>query len=193
MKTIARQQQSNSLIFRTSKTVGKETIYVTIRLNDECKNGHQDFAITGGIYEAEEPKIDRYYISGGCIHEEIIKHFPEFKMFIDLHLCDYSGVPMHPVANGFYHMVEGFNKTKPNNASFKAEYCDYYRITPKQFETLKQAHTKTQFGMLLIELGILKQWEAEATKAIAELERLTETKFINDSKRSQFIAPPPKK
>jgi len=183
------QNQSNTLIYRTSKTVGRETIYVKISLDDDCKNGHQDFSITGDIYEANKPKIDKHHISGGCIHDDILKHFPQFKQFIDLHLCDYDGVPMHPTANMFYHLETGFTKEKKGTPEFKKAFCDYYRLTPLQFDTLEQSKSKTHLAILLNELGILKQWKKEAKKAIKELEKLTGLKFLNDSRRSMYIAP----
>lgn len=57
---------TNSLVFKTNKIVDNEHIYITIRLDDECKNGKEDFAITGDIYEAHKPKIDRYHLSGAA-------------------------------------------------------------------------------------------------------------------------------
>ncbi len=182
--------QSNGLRYTATKTVGAEVITVNIRLNDECKNGHQDFSITGDIYVAGKPRTDRNHIAGGCIHEEIAKHFPEFIPFIRLHLCDFDGVPMHPVANGFYHLHTGFN-SKSTGEAFKAEYCEYYRITPEQFDALNNSKNKTQYGLLLQSLGVLAQWKTEAQAAIKELERLTDKEFINDSKRSQYVPPTP--
>lgn len=85
---------------------------IRIRLNDECKNGHQDFAITADIWEKGKLRTDRYWIMGGCCHEEIIATRPDLKIFVDLHLCDYKGIPMHAVENGFYHLREGFNDAK---------------------------------------------------------------------------------
>ena len=129
------KETTNSLIYKTSKVIGDNVIYVTIRLNDECKNGHQDFAITGDIYKGQN-KADRNHIAGGCIHEEILKHFPQFAPFVLLHLCDYKGIPAHPTANGFYHLTNGFNKTPINSPKFKAEFCEYYRISAPQFDVL---------------------------------------------------------
>ena len=182
-------KSSNSLVFKTDKIVKKEHIFVTIRLNDECKNGHQDFAITASIYEAGKPKTDRYYISGGCCHEDILAAFPEFKLFVDLHLCDYLGNPMHAVANGFYHLRNGFNKTKPEDKTFRAEYCEYYRITPAQFNRLYTAHSQTHFAILLAELGIPAQWKRDADEAIKFLEELTGTAFVVDSVKNQLYMP----
>lgn len=189
MNNTTEQLATNDLRFSTSKTVGKKTIYVKIRLNDECKNGHQDFSITGDIYEAGKPKIDRYHLCGGCIHDDIEKYFPQFIPFIKLHLCDYKGIPMHAGANGYYHLRQGFNNTKPNSDKFKGEYCDYYRITTDQFNQLNSAENELQFCVLLDRLGILLQWEIEANEAIKQLEQLTGKTFIVDSKRTQFVAP----
>jgi len=55
---------SNALTFKASKTVGDIDILVKIKLSDECKNGHEDFSITGDTYEAGK-RGDRAHISGG--------------------------------------------------------------------------------------------------------------------------------
>jgi len=182
------QEATNSLRYSTTKIIGNESITVKIRLDDECKNGHQDFSITGDIYEAGKPKTDRYFISGGCIHEDIIKHFPEFETFVKLHLCDYNGVPMYAVANGFYHLRNGFNNTKPNDAGFKKQFCDYYRLTPKQFNELNKAENKVQHAITLEKLDVLTQWKEEASAARFYLEQLTGKKFLADSTKSNFDA-----
>ena len=90
--------------FKTTKTYttdwGKEKIEVSIRLSDPCCNGHNDFAITATIWELRGKRwVD---VAGGCLHEEILKHFPQFQIFVDLHLCDDNGVPMYPIANNPY-------------------------------------------------------------------------------------------
>lgn len=190
MQTTAKTtERANSLKFSTSKIIGGEEIIVRIRLNDECKNGHQDFSITGDIYKANAPKSNKNHLMGGCIHEEILKAFPEFKIFVNLHLCDFDGVPMHAVENGFYHLTQGINNTKPENKNFTSEYCEYYRISLDQFEVLRQSKNKLQFALNLESLGILAQWKEEAKKAIKILEELTGKKFLNDSKKSNYQAP----
>lgn len=181
--------ETNNLIYKTNKVIGNEHIFVTIRLNDECKNGHQDFAITGDIYEANKPKKDKYFISGGCIHEDILKHFPEFKIFIDLHLCDYKGIPMHAAENGFYYLKNGFNNNPVNSDEFINKFCKYYRISKKQFNALKNSENVLQYSILLLKLGVLKQWEKQASKAIKLLEQLTGNEFLIDSVKTQFKTP----
>lgn len=162
---------------------------VKIRLNDECGNGHQDFAITADVYEKGKPKIDKYFIMGGCCHEEILKVRPDLKIFVDLHLCDYLGIPMHPTANGFYFLREGFNNTPADSPKFRAEYGEYYRITGNQFDVLKTSKNEIQYYLNLVKLAILDQWKVQADKAIKLLEEMTGNEFLVDSKRSQLVAP----
>jgi hypothetical protein len=175
--------------YKTSKTFNNEFIIVNISLDDGCKNGHQDFSITGSTYEAGKPLIDKYSISGGCIHDQINAAFPEFKQFIDLHLSDYDGAPMHAIGNMHFHLYNGFNNMKPNNPEFKKQYCEYYRIEPVEFDTLKAAESKTDgdlFHYLLEALPIRARWKTQAEKAIKELEKLTGEKFVNTSTRSNY-------
>ena len=70
--------KTNELIYKCSKEVNDKIVYVTIRLNDDCRNGHNDFSITGEVYQKGKPKTDIYLVCGGCCHEEILVAFPEF-------------------------------------------------------------------------------------------------------------------
>ncbi len=181
-------KKSNNLKYRKTKVINGESITVEISLNDECHNGHQDFHITGEIYQAGKPKTDRYMIACGCVHDEILKHFPEFDIFVRLHGCDYKGIQSAAVENGFYFLRNGFN-SKSTGEAFKAEYCAYYRLTTQQFNKLYTAYNKLQFSLMLQNLGILDQWEEEADAAINYMEQLTGTKFVIDSTKSQYHAP----
>lgn len=150
---------------------------IEIRLNDECNNGHQDFAITATFWEVGKGRIDRNYIMGGCCHEEILKYFPEFKIFVDLHLSDCKGRPTHAVANGIYHF---------ENTSFEVGK-NYLRLTNEEAEALnKFTKDKLFFKATLENLGVVKRWESEANEAIKLLEELTGDEFVNDSVRYQY-------
>jgi len=72
------------------------TIICNIRYDDQCGNGHNTFAITGETY------LNSRCESGGCIHDEIAKHFPEFKHLIPWHLVSSDG-PLHYIGNTVYH------------------------------------------------------------------------------------------
>lgn len=164
---------------------------IDIRLNDECGNGHEDFAITATYWEPGKPHTDKYMIGGGCCHEEIAKRRPDLIPFIRLHLSDFNGVPMYAAENGFYHLQNGFNRTPADNPKFKAEFCEHYRITTEQFEQLKTVKNKLQYHMKLKELGVFDQWKAEAAEAIKQLETMTGKTFKSTATRSNNDEPTP--
>jgi hypothetical protein len=77
-------------------------IEADIRFNDECHNGHNSFSITGTMWEKGKSKD---WGIGGCIHDEISKHFPELKPFIKWHHSSSDG-PMHYIEDTLYHSEE---------------------------------------------------------------------------------------
>jgi hypothetical protein len=188
-KTAVHSAAKKALIYKTDKIHGKDHIFVTISLDDDGKNGYQDFSITADIYEAGKRKIEKYLHSCGCCHGEILKAFPEFKIFVQLHLSDWEGVPMYAVENGFYHLKNGFNRTAVTAPEFMIEFCKYYRITELQYITLSESRNELQYALNLESLGILKQWKKQAKKAIEILEGLTNKTFLVDSPKSQYKRP----
>jgi len=73
---------------------------VCIRFDDECRNGHNSFSITGDIREPV-----RGTVSCGCLHEKAAEIFPELAPLIRWHLVDSTG-PMHYLANTLYFVRE---------------------------------------------------------------------------------------
>lgn len=183
------QQVSNSLTQVIDINNNKANATIKIKLADECKNGHQDFSITATIWEVGKSRSDRNMISGGCCHDEILKLRPDLKIFVNLHLCDYTGVPMYAVENGFYHLTNGFNNTPIDSPKFKADFCEYYRISSLQFDALAQSENKLRYALNLQSLGILDQWKTEADRAIKILEEMTSFTFLIDSVKKQYTAP----
>jgi hypothetical protein len=142
----------------STKDTEGNTLFIEIRLDDECKNGHQDFAITGSGYEKGKPLTDCNLIYGGCCHDEIIAARPDLKIFVDLHLSDYEGIPMYAAENGFYHLRAGFNNEPPDSPEFKTNFCEYYRITGDQYDKLTESRNSTQYSVNLEKLGVIDQW-----------------------------------
>ena len=175
--------KSNSLIFKDTKTKEVNASYakrkrttVTIRLNDHCKNGHQDFAIT---CETKQQANNNRWIdsSWGADHERIIKLWPEFKPFIDLHGSDFEGSPTHAKGNGYYYLVNSPEVLKKGSYNFTEEELKYF---------LNNCEDAQHFNYLLESKGIVNRWKAAATAAIKQLEELTGNTFVNDSTRSQY-------
>jgi hypothetical protein len=76
-------------------------ITVTIRFDDECKNGHQSFSITADVV-TDESRRRKDIAAGGCLHEDIAAVFPELAPLIKWHLVSTDG-PMHYLGNTLYH------------------------------------------------------------------------------------------
>lgn len=146
---------------------------ITIKLADECKNGHDDFSIMAeDWYKGSNNKdID----CGGCMHEEILKFKPELKIFVDLHLCDFNGVPMYAVNDGYYWL----NKDKQTA-------IEYLRITETEYALLYNTMNKLEFSGLIHSLGINKRWKFEADYAIKTLEEMTGETYVNHSINSHL-------
>ncbi len=176
MKTTTTTEQSNDLRYSVTKTKGGLDYIIKIRLNDECKNGHQDFSITGDVYTAGK-RGDGNCQGGGAMGDTIAKLFPEFAIFDRLHLCTAKGVPMYAIENGFYWLKE-----KGVTAA-----ADYLRLTPEQAKQIEGAEDKIYLQCILEKMGVPAQWEAEANEAIKLLEDWTGKEFINDSKKAGFI------
>ena len=82
----------------------KVTKYVKIQYDDTCKNGHNTFSMTCDTYKYTPSycKYDRYFLSGGCDHDSIIKYFPKLKKYVKWHLVS-TDSPLHYIANTVYH------------------------------------------------------------------------------------------
>ena len=145
---------------------------VCISLDDSCKNGVCDWNITADVYEKR--KNGRFvWCAGGRCHDEILKYFPEFKRFVNLHLSNHYGQPMYPVENGFYHLKN----------SDKEKTINYLRITESEYNILHDsAEDKGYFTYLLYTLGIVDRWKKESMEAIKQLEALTGNTWENPYK-----------
>lgn len=74
-------------------------IQAEVRHDDACGNGHNTFSITGVIQRVVRGSWRDEMC--GCIHDLIVKHFPELAPYIKWHLCSTDG-PMHYIANAVF-------------------------------------------------------------------------------------------
>jgi len=86
---------------KTIRTKDKNgnTMFINIEL---CRTNHVYWSITADVYEKGKRIINKNLIHCGCVHDEILKAKPEFKIFVNLHLSDDNGIPMNAIENGFY-------------------------------------------------------------------------------------------
>ena len=160
--------KTSKLVYKASKEFvqcGKQrVINLTVSLDDDCNNKHHDFSITSMVYEGGK------LVGGGCNHEEIVKHFPELKPYIPLHLCGHEGEPSYPVENGIY-----FFKHEP-----MLKVMEYMRITEEEYTKLAHhIEYKDYFKYLLFSLGIVARWKKEADEFIKFLEEKTGNEWVN--------------
>jgi hypothetical protein len=189
MKT---EQTETTNDIRHSFTIlrGDEKTVIKIKLNDECKNGHEDFSLTADIYE-KTPRGWRD-VGGGCCHEHILKLKPELAPFAALHLSDVDGVPMHAASNAWYWLQGAFPEAEdktpnlgPCHGSAKSPeecrriFAEHIRATPEQVEQIaaKMPRSQTELQATLEDLGFPEQWKHEAEAAVRQLEEWTGKKF----------------
>jgi hypothetical protein len=83
------------------------------------------FGITGEVWFADRRYKDCQEC--GCIHERILKHFPQFADLIAMHLSDIDGAPMHDSANGWYDLAGAL----PGNAGERYHVGNSQQHFPK--------------------------------------------------------------
>lgn len=90
--------KKNELKYTETKQIGKNTfIDVEIGLRYIEANGYSYFYAMGGGYNLNGGMKNVF--ESGCIHDGILKYFPEFKIFVDLHGNDSYGMPTHMLSN----------------------------------------------------------------------------------------------
>lgn len=136
-------------------------LHAEVRFDDQCKNKHNSFAITGhGWYDYFKA---RGWDIGGGIHEQIAAAFPELAHLIRWHLMDTSG-PLHYVANTIYHA------TNLENGKAAGE--------PNRWETRLRflAMPTMTFGIKATLLLALK--EAQSTKHVPGVMDIVEVPYV---------------
>ena len=174
MATRAEVTQAALRVCRTKQFVHegqKYEIKAIVSFDDDCGNKSFDFSVTGDIYQICK-NGERVWCSGGCIHEEIYKRFPELRPFIEMHLRNREGMPMHPFANGFYHLTKG---------NTKALLEDWWLTEDDGDLVVKLINSSDQdiFTYRLYELGLVDRAKKKAEEAIHALEELTGKKWVN--------------
>ncbi len=139
------------------------------------ENGKLHFVVDGGLHFIQGNRAPYFAITadgrdhgsefGGCCHDLILEHFPQFADLVALHLSDNKGVPMHATANGFYHLGGTHWQTPKYDVA-----ASHFRITEEQARHL----TRDLFGESFSEMaGFLSNGERE--KAEARLGQWVET------------------
>ena len=153
----------------------KEPLTVTLAAYRLGGNSHPHFSATGSTKNL-----------GGCIHEEILKAWPESKIIVDMHLSNADdGAPMYAVENGWYwiagifvdHCGEryhgGSDKTSAECAKILSEHL---RISVKEVADL--CYRLAKFADKRVRKTVFEnyvdnqrpRWQKEADEALAWME-----------------------
>jgi len=94
----------------TTTDIDNRPFRITIS-TDGC-GGNPYFSITADGYQR-----------CGCLHEEILQYRADLKMFVDLHLSNLNGIPMHAEANGWYWLAKACGIPQRWEPEQSAEKC----------------------------------------------------------------------
>lgn len=161
--------KKNELKYKETKKIGENTfIDVEIGLRYRKENFFSYFYAVGDVYELQ--RVRKKIISSGCIHEEILKYFPEFKTFVQLHGNSSYGMPMHMISNIKFYI---------DNDEIDA-ICSSLCISDVMAKELICWGEEIDYiKYFLEENDIIYHLRSKANKAIKLLEELTGDKFEN--------------
>jgi hypothetical protein len=148
-------------------------LVITIRIHDDCKNGHNDLAITADAYNKNGS-----WQAGGCLHDEIMELAPELEPFIEAHNRSDLGVPTYPLVNGLYFMYS--KEQAANHLWIDIEEMDNFKNEWTEFFT-KEKDIKNRyycFNEFLKSKGIYEMWKTKMQKVIGQLEEMTGQKYV---------------
>jgi len=155
-----------------------------LRVNIETKNNY--FSITGSLFE-KLGRGQKYYdyrffndkkfeqTGGGCIHDTILKYYPEFKNLVDLHLSDLDGLPMHFFANGFYYITELLKRKDYNLKVIQ----NHFRIDRNEAKKLCRfiANEGEIYTQKYVLNNYIERYKNEAENALQQISKLENIKL----------------
>ena len=161
--------KKNELKYKETKKIGENTfIDVEIELRYIKENGYSYFYAVGDVYELKRARKEIIY--SGCIHEKILKYFPEFKIFVQLHRYSSYGISMHMISNIKFYI---------DNDEIDA-ICSSLDISDVMAKELICWGEEIDYiKYFLEENDIICHLRSKANKAIKMLEELTGNEFDN--------------
>jgi hypothetical protein len=148
----------NVLVVMTTKAV----------LRHITGNSLPSFSVTADIHEG------RRHVGGGACHDLILKHHPELADFVELHLSDMDGTPIHAEANGWHWLAKAAGIDRRWQPDQSPEECleifmRHCRIGRQQAEAcvieVKDGGRKV-WGQILEDM--VPRWNREAKACIAK-------------------------
>lgn len=174
----------------TKKLPDRHQINAVARLVKYEGNQSPHFSVTGDILNLRR-RGDNQFESGGCIHDEIVEHFPHLAPVIAVHLADDHGRPMHAVENALYWAGLSSSGMIPDNdygrraletdehGTWAPEtLASHLRVSVDDARAIRDycVNDETQHyseAMRFCLRGLESQWQREADAALAVLESVS--------------------
>lgn len=171
----------------TTKTLGYDLpddsyLEVTIEERGQDSRLSPGFSITGSLWEAtghRSARARKHHEAepdmAGQVHDEIIEAAPELTPFIEVHLADQQGLPMHAEANGWY-FYSGQNAEHHRRAYSQQEHdsaAACLHISPEQLPT---GLNHQEFTTFVDSLTDMYQQRAQTARAL--LHSLTDDRGV---------------
>lgn len=161
--------KKNELKYNETKQIGENTfIAAEIGLRYIKGKGYSYFYAVGDVYELKRKR--KKVISSGCIHEEILKYFPEFKIFICLHGNSSYGMPLHMISDTKFAIDNNKIDAVCRTLGISEEMAKEIICWGEEIDYIKY---------FLEENDIIYHLRSKANKAIKMLEELTGNEFDN--------------
>jgi hypothetical protein len=155
-----------TVIARYTNTVvcgPQRTLTVDAKLYKLTSNSAPYFSVT-----AEERNTrrrgDNQVECCGCMHTEILEHFPQLAPVVALHLSDDNGTPMHAAAKALY--WAGFTKWKELNMDALTEHLRVSEAEASAIVERLSAAQSPQDEMETIVEELAPRWAEEARSAL---------------------------
>jgi len=172
--TLLAAKEWNKMFYENGQ---KYRIQVRAELVHREGNSNAYFAIGGDIFRHAK-NGRKVWESGGCIHKDIIKHFPELQPLVDIHLADEEGVPMHAYANAAY--WAGQTKWQALDAEMLGKHLRISKDEANRLTTLVNSYYPENYENawrnICYHFELTKQWKHQALEAKALLYTTEEAK-----------------
>jgi len=165
------------------------------------------FSVTGEISTKQERRYRNFQVAG-CIHDLILKSFPQLEPLVKLHLAESeTGEPLHALENSFYWLAgalgglqqkyHGGNSMPPKNPEECFDFfCKTLRISHEEGERVTDKILGVSHADFLPNKGKITKTGAQVKKELKAYVTSLKDRWQNEAKEARSfvlslqVAPP---
>jgi hypothetical protein len=139
---------------------------VTAELVKRGGNSYPYYSITGSVKKLDKRYRDPY-ITGGCIHDIILEHYPELVPLVAVHLSAADGQPMHAEANARYWAgLSTYRDGSPMGEYKRSMLAQHLQADKDTADKVREGLTiGLPWDRITAELGLIELWSKQAGAA----------------------------